>query len=153
MDSPWAHDACVDIARGYLTARLVDSRTVPLEFCQRYAEEVSKMQIAPTQNPPEERQKQSLDDLHQLRRRANEKAFLRHAERDGAYDQPRTRETTSVVNKVSLRPKAINEGVALAARVIRSGAIDADPALAGDKSILDNVEDDGADFWRTESPS
>eukprot|EP00929_Paragymnodinium_shiwhaense_P068043 TRINITY_DN341_c4_g1_i1.p1 TRINITY_DN341_c4_g1~~TRINITY_DN341_c4_g1_i1.p1 ORF type:complete len:685 (-),score=255.92 TRINITY_DN341_c4_g1_i1:95-2149(-) len=47
VESPWARDACIDLARGYLTARLALAKEsvvlTPPQFCPRYARDLQSM--------------------------------------------------------------------------------------------------------------
>jgi hypothetical protein len=63
MDSPWAADACSDIAHGYLTARLAHPGLEVAEFCPLYAHDLHAMRSGVL---PAERAKQ---EIQQLRKR------------------------------------------------------------------------------------
>eukprot|EP00927_Polykrikos_kofoidii_P077156 TRINITY_DN7412_c0_g3_i2.p1 TRINITY_DN7412_c0_g3~~TRINITY_DN7412_c0_g3_i2.p1 ORF type:complete len:564 (+),score=98.44 TRINITY_DN7412_c0_g3_i2:58-1692(+) len=74
VESPWARDACGDLARGYLTARLEHpDSTLPAQFCPRYAQDLRDMRVEPIHSSADDRRKQALEDVLRLRRRALEK--------------------------------------------------------------------------------
>jgi len=80
MDSPWAADACADVAHGYLTAHLAHPGFEAAEFCPLYARDLQAMHSA---LPPAERAKQ---DIQQLRKRASLK---RHVAQSQALPAPK----------------------------------------------------------------
>jgi len=65
MDSPWAADACGDIAHGYLTAHLARPSLAVAEYCPLYARDLQAMHIALA---PAEHAKQ---DMQSMRKRGS----------------------------------------------------------------------------------
>lgn len=60
MDSPWAADACGDIAHGYLTARLAHPGLEVADFCPLYAKDLHAMHSSLPAAAQAEQEKQQL---------------------------------------------------------------------------------------------
>jgi len=52
IDSPWARDACADLAHGYLVAHLAHPDVTKEAFCPMYAKDLSRMQSVVTESKP-----------------------------------------------------------------------------------------------------
>lgn len=76
MDSPWAGDACADVAHGFLTARLAHPGMEVSEYCPLYARDLQAMHAPrPAGEEAAERAKQ---DRQQLRKRGAQGSLKRH---------------------------------------------------------------------------
>jgi len=123
MDSPWAADACGDIAHGYLTARLAHPGLAVPEFCPLYAKDLQAMRVA---LPAAVRAQQ---ELKQLRKHSGVGSLKRHMAQAQA-------ETTPTAPKQALRATPQAE-----AKRKPPAALITEAAQTSDE------EKDGADFW------
>jgi len=83
MDSPWAQDACADIAHGFLTAHLAHPGLEKAEYCPLYARDLRAMH-APLALA--DRRKQ---EMQQLRKRAAKGSLKRHMAQAQALAAPK----------------------------------------------------------------
>lgn len=117
MDSPWAADACGDVAHGYLTAHLAHPGLEVAEFCPLYARDLQAMHSG---LPPAERAKQ---EMQQLRKRASLK---RHVAQSQAPPAP----------KQALRAPVAQAKHATPAVLITEAS-----------SVASDEDKEGMDFW------
>lgn len=108
MDSPWAADACGDVAHGFLTARLAHPGMEVTEFCPLYARDLHAMHWAVL---PAERAKQ---EIQQLRKRASIGSLKRHVAQAQADSAP----------KPSLRAPVVQEKPKAAALITETASVD-----------------------------
>lgn len=76
IKSPWARDACSDMAHGFLTTRLAHPSTEPSQFCKIYTGELQVMHNTRA-DAAAERQRQAREDILRLKQRARERAMSR----------------------------------------------------------------------------
>jgi len=73
IKSPWASDACSDIAHAYLTMELEHPGTKPPQFCQLYTKKLQTMKGA-RNNAAVDRLQAVRDDVARMKQRARERA-------------------------------------------------------------------------------
>lgn len=83
MDSPWAQDACTDIAHGFLTAHLAHPGLEKAEYCPLYARDLRAMH-APLALADKRKQ-----EMQQLRKRAAKSSLKRHMAKVQALAAPK----------------------------------------------------------------
>lgn len=74
IKSPWAADACSDIAHAFLTMELAHPGTKPPQFCQLYSKKLQTMKTA-RNDAAAEKEKAARDDVARLKQRAKERAM------------------------------------------------------------------------------
>merc|ERR1719446_356953 len=84
IDSPWAADACADIAHSYLASRIAHPEMKTTDFCPSYAKDLQSMLSNSAEISP---QTQAPDDATLLRRRHAQKSKMRVAEALSAHDR------------------------------------------------------------------
>lgn len=108
IDSPWAADACSDMAHSYLATRIAHPDTKTTDFCPWYAKDLQSMLGGSVEASP---QTQVADDVTLLRRRHAQKSKLRAAEALSAHSK-----AEKALPQVSPRPAtALIRGSARAA--------------------------------------
>jgi hypothetical protein len=130
MESPWAADACNDIAHGYLTARLEHPGLRVQDFCPLYARDIQAMRTAkPTAKQIAERANQ---EMQVLRKR-------------GVKDNMKRRQTQASPPKAEVSVKQTN------LRAPSPSVKHATAALITPKQpAVDTKDEDeeGMDFWK-----
>jgi len=74
VKSPWAFDACSDIAHAFLTMELANPGTKPPQFCQLYTKTLQRMKGA-SNNADVEHSQAARNDVARLKQRARERAM------------------------------------------------------------------------------
>jgi len=149
VESPWARDACADIARGFLTARLAEKTTSPAEFCQRYSTDLRQMRAQPI-DPAEERRQQELEDLRRLKRRGVEKALRRQEAKTSIAPVQAPVQASQALAKAPAKVVALTarnvQGSTTTSVALQSPAVPPAQVVAPAAST-DAGEDEGASFW------
>lgn len=84
IESPWAWDACSDIAHGFLTARLAEERKKEESdpapsFCAAYTRNLRALRSGPPERKQHEAEATAQEDLRRLRHRAAQHAVAHAA--------------------------------------------------------------------------
>jgi len=74
IKSPWAFDACSDVAHAFLTMELAHPGTRPRQFCQLYTKKLQTMKGA-RNDASVDRSQRARDDVARLKQRARERAM------------------------------------------------------------------------------
>jgi len=132
IDSPWAADACDDIAHGYLTARLAHPGLPPSEYCPLYSKDLQAMHAGLA---PAEQAKQDLEKLRKNRRGL--KRRMAQAKAPVALQQaPVVLQQAPVVPQQALRAPP------------QQAKQPPPAALITENESTSNEEQEGMDFWR-----
>jgi hypothetical protein len=126
IDSPWAADACDDIAHGYLTARLAHPGLPPADYCPLYSKDLQAMHapVAPAE--------QAKEDLQKLRKRGLKRRMV---------------QAQAQALNVAPPQQAMAPPQQAAAPLAPATQAKPPSALITEAAITSNEEQEGMDFW------
>jgi hypothetical protein len=137
MDSPWAEDACSDIAHGFLTTRLAHPGFAVPDFCPLYARDLQAMHAAVTSAEGKNH------DIQQLRKRSSLKRRLAQANKAQAPEVQTVQAEAAQATQAPVAPKPALKTPSTQAKQLPPAALITETKVTETK----DDEEEGMDFW------
>merc|ERR1719161_2287387 len=113
IDSPWARDACADIAHGYLVAHLAHPDLTKESFCPMYAEDLNRMRsVLTAETIRASKMPAKADSATVASELADELVKKKAAEKAQALKQLRSRQAAELAAKAKVADELVKKKAA-----------------------------------------